>query len=109
MSDSLVALVAVVLLFGGVTLFLLAISPIGKAIASRILGRRSPMVGGDDITEQLKELRHDVDALRAAGGLEELEHVRRELAELAERLDFAERVLAKQREADRLAPPRASP
>lgn len=103
MSDDLVGLVAVVLLFGGGTLFLLAISPIGKAIAARILGRRP----SDDFGEQLKELRGDVEALRAGGGLEELAQVRHEVAELAERLDFAERLLAKQRESERLAPPRA--
>jgi len=32
--------------------------------------------------------------------------VRREVAELAERMDFAERLLAKQRDGERLAPPR---
>ncbi len=106
MSDDLIGLVAVSLLFGGGTLFLLAISPIGKAIASRILGRRSPMVDDDDITAQLKELRHEVEALKAGGGLEELDHVRRELGELAERVDFAERLLAKQSDAGRLAHPR---
>jgi hypothetical protein len=107
MSDDIVGLVAVVLLFGGGTLFLLSISPIGKAIASRILGRRSSPPDEDEITEQLKELRSDVEALKAGGGLEELSQVRHEMAELAERLDFAERLLAKQREAERLAPPRA--
>ena len=37
---------------------------------------------------------------------EELDGVRQELSELAERLDFAERMLAKQREGERLAPPK---
>jgi hypothetical protein len=36
---------------------------------------------------------------------EELHGVRQELSELAERLDFAERMLAKQREGERLGPP----
>lgn len=44
-----------------------------------------------------------------AGGHEEtltaLEDLRREVAELAERVDFTERLLAKQREAERLGPP----
>ncbi len=106
-SDNVIGLVAVVLLFGGGTLFLLAISPIGKAVASRLLGRRSPMLDEDEITEQLKELRGEVEALKAGGGLEELAQLRHEMAELAERLDFAERLLAKQREAERVAPPRA--
>jgi hypothetical protein len=34
-----------------------------------------------------------------------VDELRRELAELAERVDFAERLLAKQRDADKLAPP----
>lgn len=47
------------------------------------------------------ELEGEVTGLR-----EELDGVRHELPELAERLDFAERLLAKQRESDRLAPPK---
>ncbi len=46
----------------------------------------------------------------AAGGQEEvlaaLDELRREVAELAERLDFTERLLAEQREGKRIAPPR---
>lgn len=34
-----------------------------------------------------------------------VEDLRRELAELAERVDFTERLLAKQRDADKLPPP----
>ena len=37
---------------------------------------------------------------------QQLDGVRQELSELAERLDFAERVLAKQREEERLGPPK---
>lgn len=47
------------------------------------------------------ELLGEVTGLR-----EELDGVRQEMSELAERLDFAERRLAKQREAERLAPPK---
>lgn len=43
------------------------------------------------------------DSERLAGALEALE---RRLAEVEERLDFAERLLARERPADRLAPPR---
>lgn len=38
---------------------------------------------------------------------EELEDLQRRVAELEERLDFAERLLAKQREVERLIPPKA--
>lgn len=38
--------------------------------------------------------------------LEELREVRREVADLNERVDFAERLLARQKDAAQLAPPR---
>ena len=63
--------------------------PFGKALADRIAGR----AGADDA---------EVQRLGA-----EVQEVRAELAALHERMDFAERLLAKQREADRLAPPGA--
>ncbi len=46
----------------------------------------------------------DVDELR--GKLAELEDMQRRLGELEERVDFAERLLTKQRDAERLAPPK---
>ena len=91
------SILAITFIFGGGSLFLMAISPIGKAIAERIKSRGA--VGGD-------ELRSELAAHREALA-EELEAVRREVAELAERVDFAERLLAKQREGERLAPPRS--
>jgi len=94
-SENVVGLVAVVLLFGGGTLFLLAISPIGKALAAKITGRKA--VADDDVTEEIKELRHEV---------EELRHTTGQMAELAERVDFLERLVAQQREAERLPPAR---
>lgn len=45
------------------------------------------------------------DTVDKAEILEELRAVRLEMTELAERMDFAERLLAKQSEAARLAPP----
>jgi len=87
---------AIVFIFGGGSLFLLAISPIGKAFAERIRGK-----GQADAGELRTELAEHKDALN-----QELEAVRHELAELAERMDFAERLLAKGREGQRLAPPR---
>jgi hypothetical protein len=89
---------AITFIFGGGTLFLLAISPIGKAIAERIRGKSVAGEGG--------ELRADLAEHKEALG-QELEAVRREVAELAERLDFAERLLAQKREGERLAPPRS--
>ena len=92
-----VGLAAVILLFGGGTLFLLAISPIGKAIAARIGGKKG-MVDDEEAAEELKQLRQEVDELR---------HVGEQMNELGERVDFLERLVAKQREPERLAPPGA--
>jgi hypothetical protein len=89
---------AIVFLFGGGTLFLLSISPIGKAIAERIRGKTAS-AGGSDVRAELAVHKEALD--------QELEVVRREVAELAERLDFAERLLAQKREGERLAPPRS--
>jgi hypothetical protein len=45
------------------------------------------------------------DAADRAEILEELRAVRQEMSDLAERMDFAERLLARQSEAARIAPP----
>lgn len=87
---------AIALIFGGGTLFLLAISPVGKAVAERI--RRA---GGAALPD---DVRSEVDAVRA-DVLSELQQLRTEVSELSERMDFAERLLAKQRDGERLAPP----
>jgi hypothetical protein len=87
---------AIALIFGGGTLFLLAISPVGKAVAERI--RRQ---GGAALPD---DVRSEVDAMRA-DVLSELQQLRTEVSELSERMDFAERLLAKQRDGERLAPP----
>ena len=63
----------ITLIFGGGTLFLLSISPVGRALADRLRGRAAPA--------QDPELLAEVDALR------------QEVAELHERVDFAERIL----------------
>lgn len=80
-------ILAVVLIFGGGTLFLLAVSPIGRAIADRI--RRSPAAGGGGPSPEI---------------VSEVEELRREVADLAERVDFIERLQAKA-SSPRLAPP----
>jgi hypothetical protein len=67
------AILAITFIFGGGTLFLLSISPVGKALADRLRGNVGP--------HQDPELLADVEALR------------QEVAELHERVDFAERIL----------------
>ena len=86
MGEDLIGLVAVTLLFGGGTLFLLSISPVGKAVAARILGRQAVPVDEDEFKEDLKAIRAELEELRALRG---------DVMELAERVDFAERLLAK--------------
>lgn len=70
---------AITFIFGGGTLFLLSLSPVGKALAERI--RNHGVHPAPD-----PELLAEVDALRA------------DVAELHERMDFAERLLAQRPE-----------
>lgn len=68
--------IAITLIFGGGTLFLLSVSPIGKAIAERIRHGKHGSFGPDpEVLGELDRLRNDV-------------------TELQERVDFAERLLA---------------
>ncbi len=91
-------ILALILIFGGGACIAMAFSPIGRALADRIRGKSATAAGGDLHTE-LAEHKEALD--------QELEAVRREVAELAERLDFAERLLARQREGERLVPPKS--
>ena len=68
---------AIIFIFGGGTLFLLAVSPVGKALAERI--RHGP---------------HPGSAETDPGVLSELEQLRADVTELQERVDFAERLLS---------------
>ena len=70
---------AITFIFGGGTLFLLSVSPVGKALAERIRHH-----GVQPVPDP--ELLAEVDALRA------------DVAELHERMDFAERLLAQRPE-----------
>ncbi|HET9385848.1 MAG TPA: hypothetical protein VFO67_11925 [Gemmatimonadales bacterium] len=96
MGEDVVGLVAVVLLFGGLTLFLLAISPIGKALAARITGKKV-LLEDEEIAALVRDLRTELD---------QMQHLPEQMNELGERVDFLERMVAKQREADRLPPVR---
>jgi hypothetical protein len=85
--EGVIALMIPIVAVGGFFAWMISLSPVGKAVADRL--KR----GAHDPRAQ-EELR------------EELEHVRREVAELAERVDFTERLLARQQEAARLERPR---
>jgi len=86
MEESLEALIPITLFLSIAAVFILR-GPLGKAIADRIGGR----AGADDA--EVRRLGAELDELCA------------ELTALQERRDFAERLLAKQRDAERLAPP----
>ncbi len=66
--------------------------PIGRAFAERLRGKTAELSG--DAAEQLEALR------------DEMVSVRQQVAELAERQDFTERLLAQARERGLLSPPK---
>jgi len=77
---------AIIFIFGGSTLFLLAVSPVGKALADRIRHGTQPLGAGGtepEVLTELEQLRHDV-------------------GELQERVDFAERLLSQKQAAGEL-------
>ena len=76
-------IIAIIMFGGGGAMFLLAISPVGRAVADRIR-RAAPA----DIEA---ELYAEMDGMRA------------DIADLQERVDFAERLLSEQREQGQIA------
>jgi len=80
-------IVAIVMIFGGGTLFALSMSPVGRAIADRIRGAPKP---GSIDPKEIEELR-EAQMLMT----DEMELLRNDIAEVNERVDFAERLLAK--------------
>jgi Tfp pilus assembly protein PilO len=88
------SILAIILIFGGGTTVALGFSPVGRAVADRIRGKHA-LPETEDLRAELAEQRE--------AQAEELQQVRQEVAELAERLDFAERLLAQQRDPQRLA------
>jgi hypothetical protein len=81
-------IIAIVLLFGGGSVFLFSISPIGKAIADRI--RNAGSSPQSAVEPRVLEVLEEVDQLRT------------DLGEVQERLDFIERVLARKPDPERL-------
>ncbi len=73
----------IIIVFGGGMLFALSKTEIGRALADRIRG-------------------HTALATPDPALLEEIDRLRQDVAELQERVDFTERLLAKQREAPEL-------
>ena len=76
---------AIVMVFGTGMVAIVAFSPIGRAIANAI-NRKSGAGAAPELVGAMDELADRVEALQ------------RQVGELAERQDFAERLLAKARE-----------
>lgn len=74
-------ILAIILIFGGGAATLIAYSPVGKAISDRIR-RKGLVIQDPEVIEDLNQLRGEV-------------------AELHERLDFAERLLSERSETGR--------
>src|SRR2546428_12704376 len=88
--EGLVALMIPIVAVGGFFVWMIALSPLGKAYAEKVRGGAkaagAAIEGRGEILEALDQLRHEV-------------------AELAERAEFSERLLGQQRQGDRLPPP----
>jgi hypothetical protein len=82
-------IIAIIMVFGTAMVGVVAFSPIGKAIAERLRHRPGePVVP----VEEIDELRDQLAGLRE------------QVSELAERQDFAERLLSQARERGALGP-----
>ena len=88
-----------------VKIIVVAITVVGVPVAAyaAIVATRAIWVKPSQQGDRVEELGQEVEALRSR--LNEVEAQQSHLAELEERLDFAERLLAQSREPDRL--PRA--
>jgi hypothetical protein len=75
-------------------MFIFAVPPLAKAFARKLEGDRA---SGDETLAELETLRAEV---------EELRELAPRLLELEERVDFTERLLARQAEPEQLAPAR---
>src|SRR3989442_14659115 len=82
--EGVVALLIPIIAVGGFFAWMIALSPVGKAFAERLrggTGLSTRGAGGDAVLQELEQLRHEV-------------------AELAERGDFTERLLAQGRDGE---------
>ncbi len=83
-------ILAIIMVFGTGMVGIIAFSPIGRAIAERVRGKHAEALP----TEELEDMRA------------QLQSVQEQLSELAERQDFAERMIAQQREKGAIGPAR---
>ena len=97
----------------GVGFVVLAVfaSSVGIAVIRSFLPTdqlRGGKASGRDLARALEEVQQRLGAVeQVQSRLGEVADVQTRLSELEERVDFAERLLAKQREGERLAPPKS--
>ena len=89
--EDVLALFIPIVAVGGFFAWMISLSPVGKAFAERLKHGPTPRDGGS--AEDQAEL------------VESVEQLRREVAELAERVDFTERLIG-QNQAGQLGKPR---
>ena len=87
MDAGAIAVFIPIIAVGGFFAWMISLSPVGKAYAERL--RHGTQPGGREDRADREEV------------LEAVESLRREVAELAERVDFTERLLARQSGAER--------
>ncbi len=92
MDAGAIAVLIPIIAVGGFFAWMISLSPLGKALAERL--RHGPTPRGAGTAEDHGEL------------LENVEQLRREVAELAERVDFTERLLGQQQASGQLGRPR---
>lgn len=92
--EEILALFIPIVAVGGFFAWMIALSPVGKAFAERLKHGPVPP-GGAGSAEDHAEL------------VESVEQLRREVAELAERVDFTERLIGQGKAAEQLGKPRA--
>lgn len=78
-ADPVEDILAIIFIFGGGTMVVLSFSPLGRALAARIRHGREPLAA-PEVDEALYD---------------EVDRLRHEMGEVQERLDFAERLLAR--------------
>lgn len=76
---------------GGFFAWMIALSPLGKALAERVRGSGRAVGEGAGAQQEV---------------LAAVDQLRQEVAELAERVDFTERLIAQSRAEQQLPPPR---
>ena len=89
--EDIIAVFIPIVAVGGFFAWMISLSPLGKALAERL--RHGPPRGGTG--EEQAEL------------VESVEQLRREVAELAERVDFTERLLGQQKAVEQLGKSRS--